>query len=77
MTYDSPFWAIGGEVIPEVANLEEEGLVTSEGWEGEKEILKIWKFVGPSRELNLGHLGEMPKCWPLHYPDIVIKRSRF
>ena len=41
MTYDSPFWAIEGEVIPEVANFEEEGLVTLEGWGGEKEILKI------------------------------------
>ena len=53
-----------------VANFKKEGLVTPEGWEGEKEILK---FVGPGRELNL---GEMPKCWPLDYPDIVIKRSR-
>ena len=32
--YDSPFWAIEGEVIPEVAN-SKEGLVTPEGWEGE------------------------------------------
>ena len=32
MTYDSPFWAIEGEVIPEVANFEEEGLITPEGW---------------------------------------------
>ena len=58
MTYDSPFWAIEGEVIPEVANFKEEGLVTPEGWEGEKEILK---FVGSSRELNPGHLGETPE----------------
>ena len=36
MTYDSPFWAIEEEVIPEVANFKEEGLVTPEGWEGEK-----------------------------------------
>ena len=28
MTYDSPFWAIEGEVIPEEAIFEEEGLVT-------------------------------------------------
>ena len=35
MTYDSPFWAIEGEVIPEVANFEEEGLVTPEKWEGD------------------------------------------
>ena len=41
MTKDSPFWAIEGEVIPEVAKFEEEVLVTSEGWEGEKEIVKI------------------------------------
>ena len=47
MTYDSPFWAIEGEVIPEVANFKEEGLVTPEGWEGEKEILKIcWSMQG-------------------------------
>ena len=39
MTYDSPFWAFEGEVIPEVANFKEEGLVTPEGWEGVKEIL--------------------------------------
>ena len=38
MTYDFPFWAIEGEVIPEVANFKEEGLVTPEGWEGEKII---------------------------------------
>ena len=31
MTYDSPFWAIEGEAIPEVANFKEEGLVTPEG----------------------------------------------
>ena len=41
MTYDSTFWAIEGEVILEVANFKEEGLVTPEGWEGEKEILKL------------------------------------
>ena len=63
--YDSPFLAIEGEVIPEVANFKEEGLVTPEGWEGEK---KFWKFVGPCRELNLGHLGETPQCRPLYYP---------
>ena len=47
MTYDSPFWAIEGEVIPEVANFKEEGLVTPERWEGEN---KFWKYVGPCRE---------------------------
>ena len=31
MTYDSPFWAIEGDVIPEVASFKEEGLVTPEG----------------------------------------------
>ena len=36
MTYDSPFWAIEGQVIPEVANFKEEDLVTPEGWEGKK-----------------------------------------
>ena len=57
MTYDSPFWAIEGEVIPEVANFKEEGLVTPEGWEGEKEILKIcWSMQG----IEPGPLGEMP-----------------
>ena len=30
------FWAIEGEVIPEVANFKEEGLVTLERWEGEQ-----------------------------------------
>jgi hypothetical protein len=30
MSYDSPFCVIEGEVIPEVANFEEEGLVTPE-----------------------------------------------
>ena len=74
MTYDSPFSAIEGEVIPEVANFKEEGLVTAEGWEGEK---VIFKFVGPCRELNPCHLGVMPECWPLHYPDIVIRRCIF
>ena len=64
MTYNSPSWAIEGEAIPEVANFKEEGLVTPEGWEGEKEILK--NIVVPCRELNQGHLGEMPECWPLY-----------
>ena len=36
MTYNSPFRAIEGEVIPEVADFKEEVLVTPEGWEGEK-----------------------------------------
>ena len=36
MTYDSPFSAFEGEVIPEVASFKEEGLVTPEGSEGEK-----------------------------------------
>ena len=53
------FWAIEGEVIPEVANFQEEGLVTPKD---EKEKKKFWKFVGPCRELNPDHLGEMPKC---------------
>ena len=46
MAYDSPFWAIEGEVISEVANSKEEGLATPEGCEGEKETLKIcWSRV--------------------------------
>ena len=36
MTYDSSFWAIEGEVIPDIANFKLEGLVAPEGWEGEK-----------------------------------------
>ena len=36
MTYDFVFWAIEGEVISEVANFKEKGLVTPKGWEGEK-----------------------------------------
>ena len=31
MSYDSPFWAIEGKVIPEVADFKLEGLVTPEG----------------------------------------------
>ena len=54
--FDSPFWAIEGEVILEVANFKEEGLVTPEGWEGEKEILVHAR----------NHLGEMLEYWPLH-----------
>ena len=47
MTYDFPFWAIEGEVIPEDANFKEEGLVTPEGWEGEKGKSKIcWSMGG-------------------------------
>ena len=41
MTYDSPFWDIEGEVISEVANFKEEGLVNPEWGEGEKSMLKI------------------------------------
>ena len=42
MTYDSPLLAKNDkEVITEVANLKEEGLVTPEGGEGEKGILEI------------------------------------
>ena len=41
MTYGSPFWAIEGDMITEVSNFKEEGLVTSEGWDWEKDILKM------------------------------------
>ena len=42
MTYDSPLLAKSdGEVVTEAANLKEEGLVTPEGGEGEKGILKL------------------------------------
>ncbi len=51
MTNDSPLWAFEGVVIPEVANFQEEGLVTPEGWEGEKGILKKCWFI-QARELN-------------------------
>ena len=44
MTYDSLFWAIEGEDIPEVANFKEEGLVTPE------EKKKFWKFDGSCKE---------------------------
>ena len=40
MTYDSPFWAIEGKVIPEAPNFKKEGLVTQKG-------NFFWKFVGP------------------------------
>ena len=47
MTYESLLWAIEGEVIPKVTNFKEEGLVTPEGSEGEKGILKIcWSMEG-------------------------------
>ena len=59
MTYDSLFWTIEGEVIPEFANFKEEGLLTPEGQEGEKEILKSCWFI---QEINPGYLGEMPDC---------------
>ena len=55
----TPFWAIEGEVIPEVANFKEEGLWPQKD---EKEKKKFRKFVGSCRELNPGHLGEMPEC---------------
>ena len=71
MTYDSPFWAI--EEVPEVANFKEEGLVTQEGWEGEKGKLKICCTKG---ELNPDLLHELQECWPLHHPDIVVKEGR-
>ena len=60
MTYDSPFWDIEGEVIPEVANFKEEGLVTQEDWKREKDFL--FKLVGSCRELNPGKPGEILKC---------------
>ena len=41
MTYGSPFWAIEGEMTTEVSNFKEEGLVTPEGWDWEKDILKM------------------------------------
>ena len=43
MTYDSPFWAIEGKVIPEVPNFKKGGFVTQKD---EKEVF-FWKFVGP------------------------------
>ena len=55
----TPFWAIEGEVIPEAANFKEECLRPQKD---EKEKNKFWKFVGSCRELNPGHLGEMPEC---------------
>ena len=65
MTYDSPLYAFGWKVIPEVASFKEEGLVTPEGWEGEKEKLKVCCSK-----------DEMQECWPLHHQAIVIKGSR-
>ena len=59
MTYDSSFWAIVGEVIPEVANLKRKVWWPQKD---EKEKKKFWKFVGSYRELNPGYLGEMPDC---------------
>jgi hypothetical protein len=73
MTYDSPLWASQGLVIPVVASFKEEGLVTPEGWEGEKGNMKDCCSKG---ELNLGLLHEMQECWPLHHRDIVVGGSR-
>jgi hypothetical protein len=58
MTYDSPLWASEEWVIPEVASFKEEGLVTPQGWEGEKKR----KFVSPKGELNPDLLHEMQEC---------------
>ena len=38
MTYDSSLSAFEGEVITEVASFKEEGLVTPEGWDWEKNV---------------------------------------
>jgi hypothetical protein len=46
MTYVSPFWAIEREVIPEVANFEEEGLFTPEGWERKHFFENLLVHVG-------------------------------
>ena len=35
MTWLSPLWEFEGEVIREIADFKEEGLVTPEGWEKE------------------------------------------
>jgi hypothetical protein len=70
MTYDSPFWAIEGEVIPEVANFKQ-----PQNDDRDKKI--FWNFVDPCRELNQGNLDEMPQYWPLHYPEIFIRRNVF
>ena len=45
MTYDSSFWAIEGEVIPEVVDFKVEGLVTLEGWEAGIFFLKNCWFI--------------------------------
>ena len=70
MTYDSPFWVANALMIPEFACFKEEGLVTQEVCEREKEKLKICWSMG---ELNPGHLRKMQKYWPLHHTDIVIR----
>ena len=60
MTYDSPLSA-GGEVIPEVASFKEEGLVTPEEWDWEKEKLKIcwsmgnWTLINSVKCKNADH----------------------
>lgn len=68
MTYDSPLWAFDGEVITAVANFKEEGLVTQEGEKEEKRYFEIY--------LNLSHLRQRQECWPPHYLDIGIRRSK-
>ena len=70
MTYDSPLSVFEGEVIPEVASLKEEGLVTPKEWDWEK-----GKYM-------LVHVGNWtPVTWVKcknadYHPDIVIKQSR-
>ena len=73
MTYGSPFWAFEGEVITEVASFKEEGLVTQEGWEGEKGKMKDCCSKG---ELNPDLQHEMQESWPLHHRHIVMRGSR-
>ena len=75
MIYDSPFWAIEGEVIPEVANFKEEGLVTPEGWEGEEESLKICWFM---QGIEPGSPGWNSRVLTTTLSaDIVVRRKRF
>ena len=45
MTYDSAFSAFEGEVIPDVASLKEEGLVTPGGLDWEKGKLKLCWYM--------------------------------
>ena len=78
MIYDSPLWAFKGKVIPEAANFKEEALVTLEGWETEKEILKIcWSMYGiePITMTESADFGFIPLLWLPQGPQGCLEKQ--